>query len=68
MKMRRQQRHGARRRREAGLVTVLVLILIVLAGIYVEANTRTLRTLRAELDWVEQHHAVSKPANPEPGP
>lgn len=50
------------------MVTVLVLILLLLAGIYVAANNRALALLRNELELLQQRHALSEPAEPEEGP
>ena len=67
MMMKPRLRIRSRGQRQQGLVTELVLILILLAGIFVAANNRALATLQNELRLLERRHALSEPAEPEEG-
>lgn len=59
---------GRSRRHEPGFVTVIILILVVLASLYVAANMRVLATLRGELELLDRKSTVSEPCDPEPTP
>ena len=56
------------RRQERGLVTVILLILVILASLYVAVNLRLLATLRDEGELSERRHCVSDRCQPEVAP
>lgn len=55
-------------RREQGLVSVIVLVLILLLGIYIEANMRVLSALKGEIRLIDDSCAVSEPVQGEAPP
>jgi len=59
--------HIRSRRREQGLVTVIILALIILICIYVEANMRVLAALKGEIELIDQSRTVSDPVEAEAG-
>jgi hypothetical protein len=57
-----------RQSRERGLVAVIVLILIVLVGLYVQSNTRVLSALRQEIQSIERSRVLSERVEPGTSP
>ena len=64
----RVARCNRRRQREAGLVTVIVLALVILLGIYLEINMRVLAHLKGEVQLIDQSKTVSEPVDAKPEP